>query len=127
MHSSLIGKIEKANRYSRELDRITIERLSLTFRGDNDTHHVTLDGDTWHCTCHFFEGWKTCVHVLATLLGESGTPHLQVDVQGRGRLAEAFDAIVLGDLVSVYLACLYGLDPTPVMAIQALKERLAGE
>jgi glucose/mannose-6-phosphate isomerase len=65
--------------------------------------------------------------VLATLLGESATPHLRVDVRGKGRLAEAFDAIVLGDLVSVYLACLYGLDPTPVMAIQALKERLAGE
>ena len=43
MHSSLIGKIEKANRYARELDRITIDRLSLTFRGDNDTHHVGLD------------------------------------------------------------------------------------
>ena len=43
MHSSLIGKVEKANRYARELDRITIDRLSLTFRGDNDTHHVALD------------------------------------------------------------------------------------
>ena len=26
MHSSLIGKVEKANRYARELDRITIDR-----------------------------------------------------------------------------------------------------
>ena len=29
MHSSLIGKVEKANRYARELDRITIERCEL--------------------------------------------------------------------------------------------------
>ncbi|OGN87990.1 MAG: hypothetical protein A2X23_07475 [Chloroflexi bacterium GWC2_73_18] len=65
MHSSLIGKIEKANRYARELDRITFERLTVTFRGDNDTHHVDLDGDQWHCTCHYFESWKTCVHILA--------------------------------------------------------------
>ena len=43
MHSSLIGKVEKANRYARELDRITLDRLSLTFRGDNDTHRVSLD------------------------------------------------------------------------------------
>ena len=43
MHSSLIGKVEKANRYARELDRMTIDRLNLTFRGDNDTHHVSLD------------------------------------------------------------------------------------
>jgi hypothetical protein len=64
MHSSLIGKVEKANRYARELDRITIDRLSLTFRGDNDTHHVSLDAGSWHCTCHYFESWGSCVHLL---------------------------------------------------------------
>ena len=65
MHSSLIGKVEKANRYARELDRITIDRLSLTFRGDNDTHHVGLDAGQWRCTCHYFESWGSCVHLLA--------------------------------------------------------------
>jgi hypothetical protein len=65
MHSSVIGKIEKANRYARELDRITFDRFSVTFRGDNDTHVVTLDADRWQCTCHYFESWKTCAHVLA--------------------------------------------------------------
>jgi hypothetical protein len=65
MHSSVIGKIEKANRYARELDRITIHRLSLTFRGDNDTHRVSLDADRWQCNCHYFESWSTCAHVLA--------------------------------------------------------------
>ncbi len=65
MHSSLIGKIEKANRYARETDRITIDRLSLEFRGDNDTHRVTLEADGWQCTCHFFESWGSCVHVMA--------------------------------------------------------------
>lgn len=65
MHSSLIGKVEKANRYARELDRISFERLTLTFRGDNDTHHVSLDAGRWHCTCHYFESWGACVHTLA--------------------------------------------------------------
>lgn len=65
MHSSLIGKVEKANRYARELDRISFEQFALTFRGDNDTHRVTLDAGTWHCTCHFFESWGSCVHLLA--------------------------------------------------------------
>jgi hypothetical protein len=65
MHSSLIGKVEKANRYARELDRISIERVALTFRGDNDTHHVSLDAGQWHCTCHYFESWGSCVHLLA--------------------------------------------------------------
>jgi hypothetical protein len=64
MHSSLIGKVEKANRYARELDRISIDRLALTFRGDNDTHHVSLDAGQWHCTCHYFESWASCVHLL---------------------------------------------------------------
>ena len=64
MHSSLIGKVEKANRYARELDRITIDRLSLTFRGDNDTHHIGLDSGQWRCTCHYFESWGSCVHLL---------------------------------------------------------------
>jgi hypothetical protein len=64
MHSSVIGKIEKANRYARELDRITIDQLSLTFRGDNDTHRVTLEADHWQCNCHYFESMGSCAHVL---------------------------------------------------------------
>ena len=65
MHSSLIGRVEKANRYARELDRVTIERLALTFRGDNDTHRVSLEADRWQCNCHYFQSWSTCAHVLA--------------------------------------------------------------
>ena len=65
MHSSLIGKIEKANRYARERDRITFEQLSVEFRGDNDTHRVTLEADAWQCNCHYFESWNTCVHILS--------------------------------------------------------------
>jgi hypothetical protein len=65
MHSSLIGKVEKANRYARELDRISFEELAVMFKGDNDTHTVRLDSEAWHCTCHFFESWGSCVHVLA--------------------------------------------------------------
>jgi hypothetical protein len=65
MHSSLIGKVEKANRYSREPDRVTFESLALTFRGDNDTHRVTLKDGAWDCTCHFFASWHSCVHLLA--------------------------------------------------------------
>jgi hypothetical protein len=72
MHSSLIGKIEKANRYARERDRITFDALSVTFRGDNDTHTVSLDADGWHCNCHYFETFHGCAHSLALqkILGE---------------------------------------------------------
>jgi glucose/mannose-6-phosphate isomerase len=64
--------------------------------------------------------------LLASVLQEAGTAHARIVAEGSGRLAQAFDAIVLGDLVSVYLACLYGLDPTPIAAIEAVKRRLAG-
>ena len=65
MHSSVIGKIEKAHRYARELDRISVETIGLTFRGDNDTHRVVLGADGWQCTCHYFGSWQTCAHILA--------------------------------------------------------------
>ena len=84
MHSSLIGKVEKANRYARELDRISIDRISLTFRGDNDTHHVSLDSGLWHCTCHYFESWSACVHTLALqkVLGVMLPEDAQVSIFG---------------------------------------------
>ena len=64
MHSSVIGKIEKANRYARETDRITFNEMTVIFRGDNDVHRVALDADHWDCTCHYFESWSSCVHLL---------------------------------------------------------------
>jgi hypothetical protein len=96
MHSSVIGKIEKANRYARETDRITIDRISLTFRGDNDTHRVALDSDRWSCTCHYFESWKTCAHVLALqkILGQMLPDEAQTSFFGApvGAGAEAASA-----------------------------------
>ncbi len=65
MNSSLIGKIEKAKRYEHELERINITSLKLDFRGDNDVHQVVLADDAWQCSCHFFQGWGTCCHVMA--------------------------------------------------------------
>lgn len=43
---------------------------------------------------------------------------------GSGRLARVLSLVLFGDLVSVYLAILRGVDPTPVAAIEAVKERL---
>jgi hypothetical protein len=65
MYSSLIGKIEKAKRYQQEPERINIQALSLTFNGENSTHHVSLDGTQWHCDCDFFPRNGTCSHVMA--------------------------------------------------------------
>jgi hypothetical protein len=65
MHSSLISKIQKANLYAREPDRVRFNSLALTFQGEHDSYEVSYDGQNWSCGCHFFPSWKTCSHVMA--------------------------------------------------------------
>jgi len=65
MQSSLIGKIEKANRYARETDRVTFNELSVKFRGENDTYDTSLKDGKWRCTCNFFSKWGLCCHTMA--------------------------------------------------------------
>lgn len=45
--------------------------------------------------------------------------------EGKGRLARMFSLTYIGDYVSVFLATLYGIDPTPVKNIDYLKNKLA--
>jgi len=65
MHSSLIGKIEKARIYASERERITIDSMACEVRGDNDRHTVRLTDGRWQCDCHFFEDYATCSHAMA--------------------------------------------------------------
>lgn len=65
MRSDLIGKIEKAHRYTQERDRISIRNFSVDFRGTNATHMTSLSDAKWNCTCPFFARWGTCSHVMA--------------------------------------------------------------
>ena len=65
MHSSMIGKVEKAMRYAHEPDRVKLNAFQASFAGDNGSHTVTLDADTWHCDCHLFESAGGCTHTLA--------------------------------------------------------------
>lgn len=65
MQSSLIGKIEKAKRYAQETDRITFSELSVTFRGNNDSHSTGYKDGKWRCTCDFFASWGLCCHTMA--------------------------------------------------------------
>jgi len=45
--------------------------------------------------------------------------------EGESRLARLFTLTYIGDFTSVYLATLYGIDPTPVKNIDFLKNKLA--
>ena len=45
--------------------------------------------------------------------------------RGETRLERLVSLVLLGDLVSLYLAVLRGVDPVHISAIDTLKERLA--
>lgn len=49
-----------------------------------------------------------------------------VDAAGSTRLAQQWTCLHYGDYVAYYLALAYGVDPTPVAAIEDLKARLSG-
>ena len=56
-------------------------------------------------------------------LGPAAGVH-EIRARGRGRLARLFSLVFIGDLVSIYLAYLRGVDPTPVEIIDAIKQGL---
>lgn len=73
LRSTVISKIEKVNRYVREPDRVSIQKLDLMFQGDNDRHAVSLADGAWRCDCHFFAAWGSCCHIstLQKMFGKS--------------------------------------------------------
>lgn len=56
-------------------------------------------------------------------LGPAAGIH-EVSARGRGRLARLLSLVFMGDLVSIYLAYLRGVDPMPIEIIDAIKEGL---
>ena len=65
MHSGMIGKIEKARRYASERERFAFQEMTVTVRGNNDSHDVTLRHGHWQCQCDFFAHNRTCAHTMA--------------------------------------------------------------
>jgi len=49
-----------------------------------------------------------------------------IDGVGESRLAQQWTCLHYGDYAAYYLAMAYGVDPTPIPAIEALKEQLRG-
>ena len=60
------------------------------------------------------------------LIGEHGDGHVRRRSRAASTAVErVLSLVLLGDLVSLYVAVLRGVDPTPVDVIEALKQRLA--
>jgi glucose/mannose-6-phosphate isomerase len=64
------------------------------------------------------------VDLVKEELERVGAPAIQLYTEGDSRLERVLSAVLLGDLVSVYMAVLAGVDPTPVQPIQRLKQQL---
>jgi len=65
------------------------------------------------------------MELTQVLIEKSGAPIIAVASEGRSLLARFFTLIFLGDMASVYLAVLNGVDPTPVEKIDKLKNQMA--
>jgi glucose/mannose-6-phosphate isomerase len=65
------------------------------------------------------------IDLTAAEVEQAGAPVLRVESRGDSRLERVLSLVLLGDLVSVYLAVLQGVDPTPVEAIEGFKAALA--
>lgn len=63
--------------------------------------------------------------ITSELIGERVGGITEVHSQGSTPLARMYSLIYIGDFTSVYLAILYGIDPSPVRLIDALKQKLA--
>lgn len=86
-----------------------LKRLELVFLVDNTDHPRV----------------QKRRQITQELIGERVGGISWVEAQGDSRLARIYSLIYVGDYASVYLALLYGIDPTPVRLIDRLKQRLA--
>jgi glucose/mannose-6-phosphate isomerase len=62
--------------------------------------------------------------VTAAVMEAAGLEARRIRARGDSAVAQVMSLVLLGDLISVYLAVLRGVDPTPVEEIEGLKERL---
>ena len=59
------------------------------------------------------------------LIAEQAASTHVIGSRGQTTVERALSLVLLGDIVSIYLAALSGEDPTPVVSIDQLKQRLA--
>ncbi|MFH0896747.1 MAG: SIS domain-containing protein, partial [Candidatus Bathyarchaeota archaeon] len=71
---------------------------------------------------------KTRIDVTRRLVFDRGAKNvLEIQTRGTSKLARMFSAMYIGDFASIYLALLYGIDPTPVAVIDELKRELGSK
>jgi glucose/mannose-6-phosphate isomerase len=91
-------------------DAASLGRFSAVFLDDSDTHPRVKERVA--LTHELIDGRMVGTHVVQS--------------RGNTTVERVLSLVLLGDLVSLYVAVLRGADPTPVDVIESLKRRLAG-
>jgi glucose/mannose-6-phosphate isomerase len=86
-------------------------RFSAVFLDDCDTHPRV----------------KERIDLTARLIAPGAAGVYRVESRGQTTVERVFSLVLLGDLVSVYLAALRGVDPANVEVLDRLKNELAGQ
>lgn len=102
-----------------ELDHNAVVGFGLPAGIAGSVHAVFL----WHAS--LYPRMLLRYEATAEELERAGVSHERVEALGSSPLAQALTAVFLGDLVSYYLALLYGVQPSPVAPIDRLKAKLA--
>jgi glucose/mannose-6-phosphate isomerase len=64
------------------------------------------------------------IEITKQIMEKAGFIMFDLEVQGQSPLAKMLSTILVGDFISVYLAVVRGVDPTPVKTINILKDTL---
>ncbi|MCR4400567.1 MAG: bifunctional phosphoglucose/phosphomannose isomerase [Syntrophomonadaceae bacterium] len=86
-----------------------VRRLALVILRDRDDHERVVKR----------------MAITADVVGRRAASISEVHSSGEGLLARLFSLMYVGDYTSTYLALEYGINPTPVQAIDELKARMA--
>lgn len=65
------------------------------------------------------------IELTSWLLEPNASHTFRVETRGKNAVERVFSLVLLGDLVSLYVAVLRGIDPTPVTVIERLKSQLS--
>ncbi|HTW12843.1 MAG TPA: bifunctional phosphoglucose/phosphomannose isomerase [Solirubrobacteraceae bacterium] len=108
--------------FSSELPELCHNEL-VGWEGANDLGHfssVFLDD------CDLHPRIRQRIELTRGLIASRGGQTFRVESTGHTRLERLMSLVLLGDLVSIYLAVLRKVDPAPVQASEALKAALNG-
>ena len=90
-------------------DALTLGRFAAVFLDDSDTPLRV----------------KQRIELTRDLIGDRATGTYVVQSRGHTAVERIFSLVLLGDLVTLYVAVLRGTDPAPVDVIETLKARLS--